>query len=159
MRGHVDEVAKAVLKQTKAKIDYKVGTMIEVPRATLVADELAHHADFFSFGTNDLTQMTYGFSRDDVGSFVPQYIREGILEDDPFAKLDQEGIGQLVDLGISKGRTTNKYLKIGICGEHGGEPSSIDFCYRAGMNYVSCSPFRVPVARLAAAQSVLRNNK
>jgi pyruvate,orthophosphate dikinase len=133
--------------------------MIEVPRATLVADELAKHADFFSFGTNDLTQMTYGFSRDDVGSFVPQYIQEGILEDDPFAKLDQEGIGQLVELGISKGRATNKHLKIGICGEHGGEPSSIDFCYRAGMNYVSCSPFRVPVARLAAAQAVLHNTK
>ncbi len=159
MREHVEEVAKMVLHETKAKIDYKVGTMIEVPRATLVADELAKHADFFSFGTNDLTQMTYGFSRDDVGSFVPQYIQEGILEDDPFAKLDQEGIGQLVELGISKGRSTNKYIKIGICGEHGGEPSSIDFCYRAGMNYVSCSPFRVPVARLAAAQSVLSNSK
>ena len=159
MRGHVEEVAKAVLQETKANIDYKVGTMIEVPRATLVADELAKHADFFSFGTNDLTQMTYGFSRDDVGSFVPQYIQEGILEDDPFAKLDQEGIGQLVELGISKGRATNKHLKIGICGEHGGEPSSIDFCYRAGMNYVSCSPFRVPVARLAAAQAVLHNTK
>ncbi|AHC14356.1 pyruvate, phosphate dikinase [Salinispira pacifica] len=159
MRGHVEEVAKKVLQETKAKIDYKIGTMIEVPRATLVADELAHHADFFSFGTNDLTQMTYGFSRDDVGSFVPQYIQEGILEDDPFAKLDQEGIGQLIELGIGKGRDTNKYLKIGICGEHGGEPSSVDFCYRAGMNYVSCSPFRVPVARLSAAQSVLSNQK
>ena len=138
-------------------MDYKIGTMIEVPRATLVADQLASHADFFSFGTNDLTQMTYGFSRDDVGSFVPQYITEGILEDDPFAKLDQDGIGQLVELGIGKGRKTNKNLKVGICGEHGGEPSSIDFCYRVGMNYVSCSPFRVPVARLAAAQSVIHN--
>jgi pyruvate,orthophosphate dikinase len=157
MRDHCEDVIKKVLSETKATVDYVIGTMIEVPRATLVADQLAKHADFFSFGTNDLTQMTYGFSRDDVGSFVPQYISEGILDDDPFAKLDQDGIGQLVDLGINKGRATNKNLKIGICGEHGGEPSSIDFCYRVGMNYVSCSPFRVPVARLASAQSVLSN--
>jgi pyruvate,orthophosphate dikinase len=159
MRSHTEEVIKTVLQETKAQVDYKIGTMIEVPRATLVADQLANHADFFSFGTNDLTQMTYGFSRDDVGSFVPQYIQEGILQDDPFAKLDQDGVGQLVELGISKGRGANKNLKIGICGEHGGEPSSIEFCYRAGMNYVSCSPFRVPIARLAAAQSVLAHQK
>ena len=157
MREHCEDVIRGVLAEGGGSVDYKIGTMIEVPRATLVADQLASHADFFSFGTNDLTQMTYGFSRDDVGSFVPQYITEGILEDDPFAKLDQDGIGQLVELGIGKGRKTNKNLKVGICGEHGGEPSSIDFCYRVGMNYVSCSPFRVPVARLAAAQSVIHN--
>jgi len=157
MRDHCEDVIRKVLAEKGGSVNYSIGTMIEVPRATLVADELAKYADFFSFGTNDLTQMTYGFSRDDVGSFVPQYISEGILDDDPFAKLDQDGIGQLVDLGINKGRATNKDLKIGICGEHGGEPSSIDFCYRVGMNYVSCSPFRVPVARLASAQSVLSN--
>ncbi|NCN04505.1 MAG: pyruvate, phosphate dikinase [Spirochaetales bacterium] len=157
MRTHCEDVIQKVLAETGGSVAYSIGTMIEVPRATLVADQLAKHADFFSFGTNDLTQMTYGFSRDDVGSFVPQYITEGILEDDPFAKLDQDGIGQLVELGIGKGRQTNKNLKVGICGEHGGEPSSIDFCYRVGMNYVSCSPFRVPVARLASAQSVLAN--
>ena len=156
MREHVKEVAESVLKETGITVSYLIGTMIEIPRATLIADKLAEHADFFSFGTNDLTQMTYGFSRDDVGSFLPQYIEDGILEDDPFEKLDQEGIGQLVSLGVSKGRSSNASLKVGICGEHGGEPSSVEFCYREGMNYVSCSPFRVPVARLASAQAVLR---
>lgn len=156
MREHVEEVAQSVLKETGVRVEYLIGTMIEIPRATLIADKLAEYADFFSFGTNDLTQMTYGFSRDDVGSFLPQYIEDGILEDDPFARLDQEGIGQLVSMGIRKGRSVRDKLKIGICGEHGGEPSSVEFCYREGMNYVSCSPFRVPVARLAAAQAALR---
>lgn len=156
MREHVEEVAQSVLRETGSRVEYLIGTMIEIPRATLIADKLAEYADFFSFGTNDLTQMTYGFSRDDVGSFLPQYIEDGILEDDPFARLDQEGIGQLVSMGIRKGRSVRDKLKIGICGEHGGEPSSVEFCYREGMNYVSCSPFRVPVARLAAAQAALR---
>jgi pyruvate, orthophosphate dikinase len=131
--------------------------MIEIPRAALTADEVAKDAEFFSFGTNDLTQMTFGYSRDDVGTFVPHYVEHGILPQDPFAVLDQEGVGQLVEIGVQRGRVTNPDLKVGICGEHGGEPSSIDFCYRVGMNYVSCSPFRVPIARLAAAQSVLRS--
>jgi pyruvate,orthophosphate dikinase len=157
LKGHAEAVINRIPGVKQEKVDYKIGTMIEVPRATLVADLLADHAEFFSFGTNDLTQMTYGFSRDDVGSFVPKYISEGILEDDPFERLDQNGVGQLIELGVKKGRSTNPNLKIGICGEHGGEPSSIDFVYRKGMNYVSCSPYRVPVARLAAAQSVILN--
>ncbi|MGI9256284.1 MAG: pyruvate, phosphate dikinase [Salinispira sp.] len=157
MHGHVKDVAQSVIAETGVKVDYLIGTMIEIPRATLIADKLAEYADFFSFGTNDLTQMTYGFSRDDVGSFLPQYIEDGILEDDPFARLDQEGIGQLVSMGIRKGRSVKPALKIGICGEHGGEPTSVEFCYKEGMNYVSCSPFRVPVARLASAQAVLKN--
>ncbi|HEB10804.1 MAG TPA: pyruvate, phosphate dikinase, partial [Spirochaetales bacterium] len=140
-------------------VKYWIGTMIEIPRAALTADKVAEVADFFSFGTNDLTQMTFGYSRDDAGVFLPEYIENGILENDPFQALDQEGVGQLVDMGISRGRSVKPDLKIGICGEHGGEPSSIDFCYRVGMNYVSCSPYRVPIARLAAAQAVLRNRK
>jgi len=131
--------------------------MIEVPRATLIADQIAENAEFFSFGTNDLTQMTFGFSRDDIASFVPEYIEKKIIEKDPFQVLDQEGVGQLIKLGVEKGRSTRSDLKVGICGEHGGEPSSIEFCYRVGMNYVSCSPFRVPIARLAAAQAALKN--
>jgi pyruvate,orthophosphate dikinase len=133
--------------------------MIEVPRAAVVADEIAQEAEFFSFGTNDLTQMTFGFSRDDIGKFLPHYLKGNILPGDPFVKLDQPGVGQLIRMGIEKGRATRKHLKIGICGEHGGEPSSIEFCHRAGMDYVSCSPYRVPVARLAAAQAVLREKK
>ena len=131
--------------------------MIEIPRAALTADEVAESADFFSFGTNDLTQMAFGYSRDDVGTFVPDYIEQGILEEDPFEVLDQTGVGQLVEIGIQKGRSTKPDLKIGICGEHGGEPKSVEFCYKVGMNYVSCSPFRVPIARLAAAQAVIAN--
>jgi len=137
------------------KIDHMFGTMIEIPRAALVADKIAEVASFFSFGTNDLTQMTFGFSRDDIGAFLPEYLKKGILEDDPFQTIDQEGVGELIATGINRGRKTNKKLKVGICGEHGGDPRSIDFCYRAGMNYVSCSPFRVPIARLAAARAVL----
>ena len=131
--------------------------MIEIPRAAITADEVAAYADFFSFGTNDLTQMTYGYSRDDVGSFVPEYIEQEILERDPFQSLDQKGVGELVVIAGERGRKVKPDLKLGICGEHGGDPDSIDFCYRAGLNYVSCSPFRVPIARLSAAQAVLRN--
>jgi len=133
--------------------------MIEVPRAAVVADLIAQEAEFFSFGTNDLTQMTFGFSRDDIGKFLPHYLKANILPADPFVKLDQEGVGALIRLGLQKGRTTRKNLKVGICGEHGGDPSSIEFCHRAGLDYVSCSPYRVPVARLAAAQAVLREKK
>ena len=141
------------------KIDYLFGTMIEIPRASLTADLIAGTAEFFSFGTNDLTQMTYGFSRDDIGGFVPNYIEDGIMPCDPFQVLDQEGVGQLVKMGIERGRKTKPNLKIGICGEHGGEPSSVEFCHRVGMNYVSCSPFRVPIARLAAAHAALKEKK
>jgi pyruvate,orthophosphate dikinase len=155
----IDEVAKQTAAKYNVELKYLVGTMIEVPRAAVVADVIAQDAEFFSFGTNDLTQMTFGFSRDDIGKFLPHYLRAGILQDDPFVKLDQDGVGALVRIGIQKGRAARKGLKIGICGEHGGEPSSIEFCHRAGMDYVSCSPYRVPVARLAAAQAVLREKK
>ncbi len=138
-------------------IDYKVGTMIEIPRAALTADEIAETAEFFSFGTNDLTQMTFGYSRDDAGKFLPIYIEKGILKHDPFEKLDQEGVGQLVEMAVKKGRKTRPDISLGICGEHGGEPSSIDFFHRADLHYVSCSPYRVPIARLAAAQANIRN--
>lgn len=137
------------------RIPYMFGTMIEVPRAALIADKLAEVAEFFSFGTNDLTQMGFGFSRDDMGAFLPEYLKKSILLDDPFQTIDQEGVGELIRMGIERGRKTRPDLKVGICGEHGGDPRSIDFCYRAGMNYVSCSPFRVPIARLAAARAVL----
>jgi len=152
----VRKVASEVFAEKGDSIDYLVGTMIEIPRACLTADEIAKHAEFFSFGTNDLTQMGFGYSRDDAGKFLPIYIEKGILKADPFQVLDQEGIGQLVEMGTSKGRSTNAKLKVGICGEHGGEPSSVEFCHRVGMNYVSCSPFRVPIARLAAAQAAIR---
>ncbi len=152
----LDEIA-AVLKERKARIDYMIGTMIEVPRAALTADEIATEAQFFSFGTNDLTQMTMGFSRDDAGKFLGEYVSKGIYPVDPFQSLDQTGVGKLVEMGTKLGRKTRKKLKVGICGEHGGEPNSIDFCHRVGMDYVSCSPFRVPIARLAAAQAAVRN--
>jgi pyruvate,orthophosphate dikinase len=158
LRENAETVISSVFKRMKTKVGYKIGTMIEVPRAALTADEVAEYADFFSFGTNDLTQMAFGFSRDDVGSFVPEYVAQHVLEKDPFQALDQNGVGQLVQMGTEKGRSAKPDLKVGICGEHGGEPSSIDFCYRTGLNYVSCSPYRVPIARLAAAQAVLRNN-
>ncbi|MFW5777023.1 MAG: pyruvate, phosphate dikinase [Spirochaetota bacterium] len=157
LRENAVAVAEKVLEKKKQKVEYHVGTMIEIPRAALTADEIAEEADFFSFGTNDLTQMAFGYSRDDVGTFVPEYLEQNILEQDPFAALDQDGVGQLVSIGIEKGRQSKPDLKIGICGEHGGEPSSVEFCYRVGMNYVSCSPFRVPIARLAAAQAVIEN--
>ncbi|MBN2744059.1 MAG: pyruvate, phosphate dikinase [Marinilabiliaceae bacterium] len=145
-----------VFAERNDKIDYLVGTMIEVPRAALVADEIGEVAEFFSFGTNDLTQMTFGYSRDDAAKFLPVYLSKGILKNDPFQILDQEGVGQLVKMGIERGRSKRPNLKVGICGEHGGEPSSVEFCHRVGMNYVSCSPFRVPIARLAAAQAAIR---
>jgi pyruvate,orthophosphate dikinase len=156
-KKEIVDTVQQVFKEKKTKIPYMVGTMIEVPRAALIADRIAEQAEFFSFGTNDLTQMTCGFSRDDAGKFLKEYVDKGIFEKDPFQVLDQEGVGQLVETAIAKGRSTRKKLKIGICGEHGGEPSSVEFCHRAGMNYVSCSPFRVPIARLAAAQAVIRD--
>ena len=149
----VRRVADEVFKEKGAKVEYMVGTMIELPRAALVADEIAKEAEFFSFGTNDLTQTTFGFSRDDINKVLPTYLAEGILKQDPFAVLDQEGVGQLVKLATERGRKTRNNLKVGICGEHGGEPSSVEFCYKVGLNYVSCSPFRVLTARLAAAQA------
>jgi pyruvate, orthophosphate dikinase len=148
--------AEKVFEEKGAKCDYQVGTMIEIPRAALTADLVAEHAEFFSFGTNDLTQMAFGYSRDDAGKFLPIYIKKGLLKQDPFQTLDQEGVGQLVEIGTTKGRSVKPDLKVGICGEHGGDPESVEFCYRVGMNYVSCSPFRVPIARLAAAQASLR---
>ncbi len=151
----IDEIEK-VFKEKKAKIKYMIGTMIEVPRAALTADEIATEAEFFSFGTNDLTQMTMGFSRDDAGKFLGEYVNKGVYDADPFQKLDQTGVGKLVEMGTRLGRKTNKKLKVGICGEHGGEPDSIGFCHKVGMDYVSCSPFRVPIARLAAAQAAVK---
>ncbi|MBT6046656.1 MAG: pyruvate, phosphate dikinase, partial [Candidatus Scalindua sp.] len=152
----VREVAAKVFEEKGDSIDYLVGTMIEIPRAALTADEIAKSAEFFSFGTNDLTQMAFGYSRDDAGKFLPVYIEKGILKEDPFQVLDQEGVGQLVRMGTEKGRKTKPGLKVGICGEHGGEPSSVEFCNSVGMDYVSCSPFRVPIARLAAAQAAIK---
>ncbi|MFA5156081.1 MAG: pyruvate, phosphate dikinase [Candidatus Omnitrophota bacterium] len=154
-------LAKAVYKEVLAKYNIKsikhmFGTMIEIPRACIVADKLAAVAQFFSFGTNDLTQMSFGFSRDDIGGFLPDYIQKGILPEDPFQSIDQEGVGELIKMGIQRGRSANKTLEVGICGEHGGEPRSVEFCHRVGMDYVSCSPFRVPIAKLAAAQAVLK---
>lgn len=139
----------------KRKLDIKIGTMIEIPRAALTADEIAEHADFFSFGTNDLTQLTFGYSRDDVNTFLPHYLKRDIIPGDPFQSLDQTGVAQLVTMGIEKGRGAKGDLKVGICGEHGGDPKSVHFFHRAGLDYVSCSPFRVPIARLAAAQAAI----
>ena len=153
----VRKIADAVIEEIGVNFEYLVGTMIELPRAALTADQIAQKAEFFSFGTNDLTQTTYGFSRDDIGGFLPDYLEQNILAHDPFQSLDQTGVGQLVEMGVQKGRSVRENLKIGICGEHGGDPSSIDFCHRTGLDYVSCSPFRVPVARLAAAHATLKN--
>jgi pyruvate,orthophosphate dikinase len=147
-------VAKA-FEAAAPGIAYTIGTMIELPRACVVADRIAEHADFFSFGTNDLTQTTFGLSRDDAGRFLPSYIDQGVLANDPFAVLDQDGVGALIQLGVRGGRTTKPKLKVGICGEHGGEPSSVEFCHNAGFDYVSCSPFRVPIARVAAAKAAI----
>ncbi|HRI46142.1 MAG TPA: pyruvate, phosphate dikinase [Ignavibacteriaceae bacterium] len=152
----VRKVATEVMKEKKVKIQYLVGTMIELPRAALVADKIAQSAEFFSYGTNDLTQTSFGLSRDDAGKFLPLYVEKEILPTDPFEALDQEGVGQLLEIGTTKGRQTRPNLKVGICGEHGGEPSSVEFCHKVGLNYVSCSPFRVPIARLAAARAVIR---
>ncbi len=149
-------VADGVIAETGVPVKYLIGTMIEVPRAALIADKIAEHAEFFSFGTNDLTQLTYGYSRDDVAKFLPDYLQKGILPHDPFSVLDQDGVGELIRVGIERGRRTRPDLKVGICGEHGGEPSSVEFCHQVRMTYVSCSPFMIPIARLAAAQARLR---
>jgi pyruvate,orthophosphate dikinase len=158
-RAIIDAVAQDVMKKKKVKFKYMVGTMIEIPRAVLVADDIAKDAEFFSFGTNDLTQMTFGYSRDDAGTFLPNYVEKKILPDDPFQAIDQSGVGELMELGVKRGRSARKNLKIGICGEHGGEPSSVVFCHKIGLDYVSCSPFRVPIARLAAAHAAIGDKK
>ena len=149
------KTANELFAHEGVEVPFKVGTMIEIPRAALTADLIARHAEYFSFGTNDLTQMTFGYSRDDIASFLPSYLEKKILNVDPFQVLDQEGVGQLVKMAVEKGRATRPDLKCGICGEHGGEPSSVKYCHRVGLNYVSCSPFRVPIARLAAAQAAV----
>ncbi|MGL5352991.1 MAG: putative PEP-binding protein, partial [Clostridium sp.] len=151
--------AKAVMEEKGVNLDYKVGTMIEIPRACIIADDIAKEAEFFSFGTNDLTQMTFGFSRDDAATFLVDYYENKIYEQDPFAKLDQKGVGSLVKLAVQKGKEGRPGIKLGICGEHGGDPSSVEFCHDIGLDYVSCSPFRVPVARLAAAQAQVKNKR
>jgi pyruvate,orthophosphate dikinase len=155
----VVETADKVFDEKGIRVDYLVGTMIELPRAALTAEEIAHEAQFFSFGTNDLTQTTFGLSRDDAGTFLPLYVKKGIFPHDPFQVLDQEGVGILVDWATQKGRKTRPDLKVGICGEHGGEPRSVKFCHRVGLNYVSCSPYRVPIARLAAAQAAVEDKR
>ncbi|MFR5918936.1 putative PEP-binding protein, partial [Eubacterium ventriosum] len=149
--------ADAEIAAAGVELEYQVGTMIEIPRAALTADEIAKQADFFCFGTNDLTQMTYGFSRDDAGKFLDAYYDAKIFENDPFAKLDQVGVGKLMEMAIKLGKPVNPNLHVGICGEHGGDPSSVEFCHKIGLDYVSCSPFRVPIARLAAAQAAIAN--
>ncbi|MBR2460612.1 MAG: pyruvate, phosphate dikinase, partial [Clostridia bacterium] len=157
VKAVVVATADAEIAKAGVKLDYEVGTMIEIPRACLTADEIAKNADFFCFGTNDLTQMTYGFSRDDAGKFLSAYYDAKIFENDPFAKLDQTGVGKLMAMACKDGRANNDKLHIGICGEHGGDPTSVEFCHKIGLDYVSCSPFRVPIARLAAAQAALSN--
>lgn len=158
MKDVCQKIAQEVMNETGVKLDYMVGTMIELPRAALTADEIGKEAEFFSFGTNDLTQTTFGFSRDDVESkFLPYYLDNKVLPKNPFAVLDRDGVGQLVKIGVDKGRSVNPKLKVGICGEHGGEPSSVEFCHNVGLDYVSCSPYRVPIARLAAAQAQIKN--
>jgi pyruvate,orthophosphate dikinase len=155
VKARIDAMAEAVTKETGVKLKYQVGTMIELPRAALLADEIAQTAEFFSFGTNDLTQTTFGISRDDAASFLGVYISRGILPGDPFVSIDREGVGALVRIGVERGRKVRKGLKVGICGEHGGDPASVAFCHEVALDYVSCSPFRVPIARLAAAQAAL----
>ena len=157
VKSIVVETINKVFEEQNYKLDYKIGTMIEIPRAALTADEIAEEAEFFSFGTNDLTQMTFGFSRDDAGKFLGDYYSKQILESDPFARIDEKGVGQLVKIAAEKGRSTRKDIHLGICGEHGGDPATIDFCHRVGLDYVSCSPYRVPIARLAAAQAAINN--
>lgn len=159
LKDQIVKIADEIMKKENLKFDYKVGTMIEIPRACVTADEIATEAEFFSFGTNDLTQMAFGFSRDDSGKFLPDYIEKGVLEKDPFVTIDRDGVGQLIKMGVEKGRKARKNLKIGICGEHGGDPSSVEFCHMVGMDYVSCSPYRVPVARLAAAHAAIKSEE
>jgi pyruvate,orthophosphate dikinase len=154
--GIIRSVVTAVFEERNDSIEYLVGTMIEIPRAVLVAAKIAEKAEFFSFGTNDLTQMTYGYSRDDAGKFLPIYIEKGILKVDPFEVIDEEGVGELIKMGVQRGRSAKPDLKIGICGEHGGEPNSVEFCYNTGMDYVSCSPYRVPIAKLVCAQAAIK---
>ena len=165
--GHVNElkalkelllpVIEETIKKHHLKLKYQIGTMIEIPRAAIVAGQIAEEAEFFSFGTNDLTQMTYGFSRDDSGKFIKDYLDKKVFTEDPFQTVDQEGVGELMKMAIKAGRKTRKDLHIGICGEHGGDPKTVEFCHEIGLNYVSCSPYRVPIARLAAAQAVIKN--
>jgi pyruvate,orthophosphate dikinase len=155
----IRRIAETVFKEKGAKVEFMVGTMIELPRAALTADQIAEEAEFFSFGTNDLTQTTYGISRDDINQFLPAYLKNGIFKHDPFATLDQAGVGQLVKMATAKGRNTRAALKVGICGEHGGDPESVKFCHKIGLNYVSCSPFRLLTARLAAAQAALEEKQ
>jgi pyruvate,orthophosphate dikinase len=159
MRAIIDRVAREVSKESGVDLPYSVGTMIELPRAALLAGEIAKDAAFFSFGTNDLTQTTYGLSRDDAGRFLQAYEKQGIIKQDPFISLDTEGVGELVKIAAERGRKTRANLKLGICGEHGGDPASIHFCADVGLNYVSCSPYRVPIAKLAAAQAALRGDQ
>ncbi len=154
----IEETAERVFAEHEDRVDYAIGTMIEIPRAALIADKIAEHANFFSFGTNDLTQMTYGYSRDDAGKFMSVYQEKGLLTSDPFEILDQEGVGQLVTMATERGRATKPDLKVGICGEHGGEPTSVAFCHDNNLNYVSCSPYRVPIARVAAAQAAIKQD-
>jgi pyruvate,orthophosphate dikinase len=154
-REIVERVAREVTAQTGKKIKYMLGTMIELPRAAITADEIAEVAQFFSYGTNDLTQTVFGLSRDDAGKFLPFYRETGILPSDPFVSIDRPGVGEVIRIGVEKGRKTKPTLEVGICGEHGGDPSSVEFCHMVGMDYVSCSPYRVPIARLAAAQAAL----
>jgi len=155
VKARIDATAQAVARETGITLKYHVGTMIELPRACLKAGEIAESAEFFSFGTNDLTQTTFGISRDDAASFLGTYVARGILEIDPFVSVDQQGVGELVKIGVERGRKTRPGIKVGICGEHGGDPASVAFCHSIGLNYVSCSPYRVPIARLAAAQAAL----
>jgi pyruvate,orthophosphate dikinase len=156
VKARIDEVAAAVMAEAEMRIDYLVGTMIELPRAALRAHIIAEAAEFFSFGTNDLTQTTFGMSRDDAAAFIPTYQRKGIIEHDPFISLDFDGVGELIRIATERGRRTRNDMKLGICGEHGGDPASIHFCEEIGLDYVSCSPFRVPIARLAAAQAAIK---
>ena len=157
VKGVVTATADKLIAEAGSSMTYKVGTMIEIPRAALTADEIAKEAEYFSFGTNDLTQMTFGFSRDDAAKFLGAYYDKKIYENDPFAKLDQIGVGKLVKMACELGKSTRPDIKLGICGEHGGDPTSVEFCHNVGLTYVSCSPFRVPIARLAAAQAAIRN--